>query len=318
MTLNSGAPSIIFFGTDAFSTPSLQALIDAGFQIEAVITKPDGRAGRGREVAPPPVKVLALAHGIAVLQPATAKELFDAASTLESVHGVVVAYGRIIAPPVLDHFTGGLVNVHPSLLPKYRGPAPIEAAILNGDAMTGICLMKVDVGMDTGPVYLREAVPLTGTEIRPALHDQLATYGAKLLTGNLAGIIDGSIAPVAQSTFTDVVTSVTSLITKNDGIIDWIKPAVAIERHVRAYLGWPGSKTMIDGLDIAITSARAGDSLLLVGTGETGAQPGTPFKNASGELVVITGHGELIIDRLKPAGKNEMSSRAFLAGHPLN
>lgn len=311
------AASIVFFGTDAFSIPSLQALIDAGFPIEAVVTKPDARVGRGRGVAAPQVKQLAQSCSITVLQPANAAEMLELTSTLKSVYGVVVAYGRIIPPAVLERFTGGLINVHPSLLPKYRGPAPIEAAILNGDAMTGICIMKLDAGMDTGPIFVREVVPLTGKETRPALHDRLAVYGAKLLADNLAGITGGNLTPVPQSSFTAESVSVTGLITKDDGIIDWIQPAAAIEHHVRAYLGWPGSKAMIDGIDVTITAARPGDSLLLMGTGETGGQPGTPFKTATGELAVITGYGELIIERLKPAGKNEMTGQAFLAGHKL-
>jgi methionyl-tRNA formyltransferase len=309
--------SIVFFGTDVFSIPSLQALIDAKYQIEAVVTKPDARVGRDREVSPPPVKVLANSHDITVLQPSSAKELLALISGLNSVHGVVVAYGRIISTAVLDHFTGGLVNVHPSLLPKYRGPAPIEAAILNGDSRTGICIMRLDAGMDTGPVYIREAVPLSGNETRPTLHDQLASRGAEVLADNLTDIITGALKPVSQSSFTDEQLSVTSLISKVDGIIDWIKPAAAIERHIRAHLGWPGSKTMIDGIDATITAAHTGDSLLLVGTGETGGQPGTPFKTTAGELAIITGHGELIVDRIKPAGKNEMTGQAFLAGHKL-
>jgi len=315
--LASTAASIVFFGTDVFSIPSLQALVDAGYPIEAVITKPDARVGRGREVTPPQVKQLAQSHGIRVLQPSNSAELFEVTSNLKSVYGVVVAYGRIIAPAVLERFSGGLINLHPSLLPKYRGPAPIESTILNGDKMTGICIMKLDAGMDTGPVFVREAVPLTGVETRPALHDHLASYGANLLAGSLADIIGGELTPVPQSAFTDEPVSVTKLITKSDGIVDWIKPAVAIERHVRAYLGWPGSKTMIDGIDVTITAARTGDSLSLMGTGETGGQPGTPFKTATGELAVITGYGELIIERLKPAGKNEMTGQAFLAGHKL-
>lgn len=313
----STAASIVFFGTDAFSIPSLQALIDAGFPLEAVVTKPDARVGRGRGVAAPQVKQLAQSCGITVLQPANAAEMLELTSALKSVYGVVVAYGRIIPPAVLERFKGGLINIHPSLLPKYRGPAPIEAVILNGDPATGICIMKLDAGMDTGPIFVREAVPLTGKETRPALHDQLAVYGSKLLADSLADIIEGKLTPVPQSSFTDVEVSVTSLITKDDGIIDWIQPAVAIERHVRAYLGWPGSKAMIDGIDVTITAAHTGNSLLLVGTGETGGQPGTPFKTTASELAVITGHGELIIERLKPAGKNEMTGQAFLAGHKL-
>ena len=312
------ATSIVFFGTDVFSIASLQALIDAGYQIEAVVTKPDARVGRGREVTSPQVKQLAQSYGIAVLQPTDSAQLLRLTSSLKSVYGVVVAYGRIIPLAVLEQFTGGLINVHPSLLPKYRGPAPIEAAILNGDTMTGICMMKLDAGMDTGPIFVREIVPLTGMETRPALYDHLAGYGAKVLAGILPDIMGGKLPPVSQNAFTDEQASVTGLITKSDGIIDWIQPAVAIERHVRAYLGWPGSKSMIDGIDVTITSARPGDSLLLVGTGETGGEPGTPFKTTAGELAVITGHGELIIKRLKPAGKNEMTGQAFLAGHPLS
>ncbi len=309
--------SLVFFGTDAFSLPSLQALIEAGYTIEAVITKPDARVGRGRELAAPQVKQLAARHGITVLQPASGVELVDATATLTSSYGVVVAYGRIIAPAVLERFSVGLVNVHPSLLPKYRGPAPIEAAILNGDDKAGISIMKLDAGMDTGPVYLREPVVLSGHETRPDLYYRLADYGAKLLANNLADITGGVIVPVPQDSYSDELVSVTAMLTKSDGVIDWIRPAVVIERHVRAYLGWPGSKTMVEGIDVTITAARTGDSLLMVGTGETGAQPGTAFKTATGELAIVTGHGELIIERLKPAGKNEMTGQAFLAGHTL-
>lgn len=317
MTLTLNAHSLVFFGTDAFSLPSLQALIAAGYTIEAVITKPDARVGRGRELAAPQVKQLAARHGITVLQPASAAELFDATATLTSRYGVVVAYGRIIAPAVLERFSGGLVNVHPSLLPSYRGPAPIEAAILSGNATTGISIMKLDAGMDTGPIYLREPVALSGHETRPELYDRLSAYGAELLAGSLSDITGDVIKPVPQSSYPDDPVSVTTLLTKSDGVIDWIRPAEILERHVRAYLGWPGSKTMVEGIDVTITAARTGDSLLMMGTGETGAQPGTAFKTATGELAVVTGHGELIIERLKPAGKNEMTGQAFLAGHSL-
>lgn len=317
MTSRDDLSRLVFFGTDAFSLPSLEALLIAGAAIEAVVTKPDGRVGRGRTVMASPIKSLATRHGIPVYQPADRAQLLEATLGFSSSFGVVVAYGRIIPQAALEHFSDGLVNVHPSLLPRYRGPAPIEAPILNGDAVTGISLMRLDAGMDTGPVYLQETVELTGIETKPQLHDVMAAKGAHMIGTHINDIRSRSLPARPQSELSDEIPTVTRLITKADGIVDWIRPAATLERHIRAYLGWPGSKTMIQGLDVTITAAHAGDSLLLVGTGESGGQPGTPFKTSMGDLAVVTGHGELIIDALKPAGKTEMSGRSFLAGHHI-
>lgn len=317
MTSPNESSTLVFFGTDAFSLPSLEALIRSGESIEAVVTKPDGRVGRGRAITASPIKSLAQAHDIPVHQPADRSELLGTIDGFSSGFGVVVAYGRIIPEAAIEHFSSGLVNVHPSLLPRYRGPAPIEAPILNGDAETGISLMRLDVGMDTGPVYVQETVDLSGTETKPQLHDLMAAKGGQLLAMHLDNIRTGQLLARAQSQLSKETPTVTCLITKADGIIDWIRPATTLERHIRAYLGWPGSKAMIQGMDVTITAAHAGDNLLLVGTGESGGQPGTAFKTSTGDLAVVTGHGELIIDALKPAGKTEMSGRSFLAGHHI-
>jgi methionyl-tRNA formyltransferase len=220
--------------------------------------------------------------------------------------GIVVAYGKLIPSVILEQFPKGLINIHASLLPRYRGASPIESAILAGDDATGVTLMRLDKGMDTGPTYDVAKLQLTGTETRPDLYAQLAELGSEHLSAKLTAILEGNIVPVPQDS-TQATT--VGLIRKQDGHIDWSQPAITIERQIRAYLDWPGSRTEITGTDATITAAH-----IHVADGPAG----TAFKTPSSELAVYAGVGSLIIDRLKPAGKREMTGLEFLAGHPLS
>lgn len=297
-------PPVVFFGSDNFSLPSLAALHRAGWEIKAVVTKPDSPAGRGRRLTPPHAKVWAQEHGIAILQPEKLTEITDELNSFGVQLGAVASYGKLIPDKILDIFPLGLINVHPSLLPKYRGPAPIEAAILNGDAETGVSIMRVTHEMDAGPVYAQETVPLTGRETQPELYDQLAKIGAELLEEALPGIAAGHLEARPQN---DKLAVTTSLIQKADGQIDWAQPAGQIERQIRAYLSWPGSRTELFGREILLTGAHA------VPSDNPELEPGAA-ERVDGAIRVQTGSGTLCLDRLKPAGGREMNAKEFLSG----
>lgn len=244
---------LVFFGTEDFSLPSFKALADAGWPIKAVVTKPDSAKGRGRKVSSPKIVELAKKHGISVLQPNQLKDIEAELSNLGCELAVLVAYGKIIPASVIELFRLGIVNVHPSLLPKYRGPAPIEAAILNGDSKTGVSIMKLSPAMDAGPVYKQIEMPLSGQETKPALYTQLATAGAGLLAANLALIASGQLAPNPQNQ--DLATY-TKLLTKNDGNISWQEEAASIEKKVRAFLGFPKTKAIINDIEVILLEVR--------------------------------------------------------------
>ncbi len=311
MSIDPATTRIIFFGTDAFSVPSLSRLLADHWNIVGVVTKPDAPTGRGRTLTPPVVKQLALEHDIPVFQPQKLSDIEPELAKLNAKIGIVVAYGKIIPPSLLTLFPHGLLNVHGSLLPLYRGASPVEATILAGDSKTGITLMQLEAGLDTGPTYDIATLPLSGTETRPELYETLANLGADLLATRLAAILEGRLTSTPQN---NAEATEVSRIQKSDGHIDWTKPAAQIERKIRAYLGWPGSSTTLGGTDATVTAAHVQSSPETPPSQNT---PGTPFKTASGQLAVATGQDILIIDRLKPAGKRDMPARDFLAGHPL-
>ena len=284
---------IIFFGTEEFSATSLSALIEPGFNVVAVVTKPDSQKGRGQKTTPPTVKKIANAHGIPVWQPQKLAEIVDKITSLQPVAGVLVSFGKIIPQSIIDLFTPGIINLHPSKLPLYRGPSPIESAILNGDTETGVSIMKLSAEMDTGPVYTFTPHPLTGTETQPELYDDLSKVGAQALVDSLEEILDGSLTATDQD---DDKATYCQMIKKSDGVIDRSKPAAQIERQVRAFKGWPGSRATLGNIDVKITSCHISP---------------TPT-----ELSIECADGKhLAIDTLIPAGKKEMPARAFLAGY---
>lgn len=247
---------LIFFGTEDFSSPSLEALIAAGHEIAAVVTKPDSTRGRGRRLASPLVKSIALEHDIPVFQPVRLSDIYPDLQALHADAAVLVSYGKIIPQRILDLFEPvGIINVHPSLLPRYRGPSPIESAILHGDEETGVSIMKLTAGMDEGPVFTQIRVPLSHNETKPTLYARLSRLGADELVRVLPDILNGSLEPVAQAA--DGI-SYSALLKKSDGILDPIaERAEVLERKIRAYLGYPKTSLTIEGTPVIVTAARA-------------------------------------------------------------
>jgi len=245
--------TIVFFGTEDFSLQSLQALITSGYKIALVVTKPDSKKGRGQKVVEPAVKSLALQHGITVLQPSKLSEITNDLKSLNNPLGVLVSYGKIIPQTILDVFPDDIINIHPSLLPKYRGPSPIESAILNGDAKTGISIMKISQNMDAGPVYKQLEVALNGTENRVKLYDKLAKLGATLLTESLGSILSGDLRPIDQD---ENKATYCNLLSKQDSALQPDqRTAIELERQIRAYLGYPKSRYKLCDQDVIVTKA---------------------------------------------------------------
>jgi len=292
--------TIIFFGTDSFSSVSLRMLIEAGYSIAAVVTKPDSQKGRGRIWQKSAVKEIAEQHNITVLQPTKVADIIPDIGII-TAHagtppvGVLVSFGKIIPQNVIDLFDPGIINVHPSLLPLYRGPSPIESAILNGDNETGVSIMKLSADMDAGPVYSQTHVTLTGAETLPELEQRLAENGAQELLRILPNIINGTATPTAQD---DTNATYCALLKKEDGIFDPSKiEALQAERRIRAFLKFPKTKIIIGNHPIIITKAHLGSG---------GASP-LDIECADGEFLCID---ELV----GPSGKT-MSSDAFINGY---
>jgi methionyl-tRNA formyltransferase len=292
--------TILFFGTDEFSATSLRQLIADGFTIGAVITKPDSRKGRGRELQASLVKQIALEHSIPVWQPSKMVEIAEPIQALtdergEKPIGVLVSYGKIIPQSIIDMFEPGIVNVHPSLLPKYRGPSPIESAILNGDAETGVSIMQLSAAMDAGPVYEQVTYLLNGTETAPELGNTLADTGAKQLSAILPDIINGSLQPQPQN---EEDATYCKLLSKDDSILQpETLTAEQAERRIRAYLAYPKTKMTIAGHSVVVTKAHLSED--------------------SNSILDIKCQGEqfLSIDELIGPSGRAMSASAFLNGY---
>ena len=286
---------IIFFGTEEFSLTALTALIDAGHDVVAVVTKPDSRRGRGRVMSAPSVKLLAEKHGIPVWQPERLADIADAVRTLQPVTGVLVSYGKILPQSLIDLFIPGIINVHPSLLPKYRGPTPIESAILNGDAATGVSLMQLAARMDAGPVYIAREYPLNGHETQLELAHTLAVIGSDLLLEHLSEIIAGDLSPTPQD---DSQASYCALLQKSDALLDPTQlTAAEAERRVRAYFAYPKARIHYNGGQLIITAAHI-----------------SPTKNTPLDLECRDGAFLVIDELISPSGKR-MSADAYLRGH---
>lgn len=245
---------ILFFGTETFSLRALAGLIEAGYDIAAVVTKTDSKKGRGQKLTAPEVKTLALQHNIPVWQPTKLVDIASDIKALGPVTGVLVSYGKIIPQSIIDLFTPGIINVHPSLLPLYRGPSPIESAIKNGDAITGVTIMQLAAKMDAGPIYATQTHLLTGSETKPELYRTLANAGTRLLLDSLPAIIDGTLQPIDQD---ESQASYCQLLQKSDATLDLAQlKAAEAERLVRAHLTFPKSKLKIDGHEVIITKAH--------------------------------------------------------------
>jgi methionyl-tRNA formyltransferase len=297
---------IVFFGTEDFSLTTLQALIDAGYPVAAVVTKPDSPQGRGHVLTEPPVKVLAKKHTIPVWQPTKLSEITDSVRALQNPVGVLVSYGKIIPQSIIELFTPGIINVHPSLLPKYRGPSPIESAIIAGDNETGVSIMQLSAAMDAGPVYTQTKQPLRGNETASELYNVLGKQGAELIVELLPSIVDMSLVPTPQD---DAAATYCKLIQKSDGLINWGEEATTIEARIRAYELWPKSRATLGTVDTIITKA----GIVAQNHGEPGHITINP--TSDNPLVIDTSSGAVSIKSLKPVGKKEMPVQAFLSGY---
>ena len=299
---------IIFAGTPDFSVPPLKALLGSGHDVVAVYTQPDRPAGRGRKLTASPVKRVAVEHGIPVFQPQSLKggpeqaELAALAADLM----VVVAYGLLLPRAVLDAPRLGCVNIHASLLPRWRGAAPIQRAILAGDAQSGITIMQMEAGLDTGPMILKLSCPIGPEETGGSLHDRLAPLGASALLQALPLIQSGHAVPEIQD---EGLATYARKLSKEEAAIDWRRPTSEIERMVRAFDPWPVAQTLYAGKVMRVWSARAA-----AGAGE----PGRVVGIGRDGIDVATGDGLLRIARLQLPGKRALSAADFLnAQDPL-
>ncbi len=303
---------IVFMGTPDFAVPSLQKLIETQ-QVVGVVTQPDRPAGRGRQPTPPPVKVAAEAAGLPVYQPKSLRR--EAAAELlrewQPEMIVVAAFGQILRPHVLDLPPLGCLNVHASLLPRWRGASPIQHALLAGDAETGVSLMCMDVGLDTGPVYVKETVEIVRDETAVSLHDKLADLGANMVGEYLAQIADGSLVAVPQN---DAASTYAPMIKKEDGQLDWEQTSEQLDRRIRAMTPWPGAFTYWQGQLLKVKKATIVNGRLPVG--DPGEVVALGKVQQSELAVVLTQNGGLALQEIQLAGKRAMTIADFLRGRP--
>lgn len=293
---------LVFMGTPDFSVPALAALLDAGYEVACVYSQPPRKAGRGQKLTPSPVHAFAAARGIEVRTPVSLKGADEqrAFADVNADAAVVVAYGLILPKAVLDAPKMGCFNIHASLLPRWRGAAPIQRAIEAGDEKTGVCIMRMDEGLDTGDVVLMEETPIAPDMVAGELHDVLSALGARLIVEALAGIADGTLTPAPQPA--DGVTYAKK-IDKAETRIDWRRPARAVDAQVRAFhpLAW---------FELAGQRVRVLEAEIADGAGA----PGTALDDG---LLVACGSGAVRLKRLQPAGKGAMDAQAFLNGRAV-
>lgn len=301
---------IVFMGTPDFAAGSLKALLASEHEVAAVVTQPDKPRGRGKAVQFPPVKEEAVGAGIPVYQPARVRdpEFVEELRALKPDVIVVVAFGQLIPQAILDLPKYGCVNVHASLLPKYRGAAPIQWAVIDGEPVSGVTTMQMDAGLDTGDILLQREVELAPDETGGSLFDKLRDVGAELLLETLKGLKEGTITPQPQPETSP--TAYASMLTRQMGQIDWSRSAAQLERLVRGLAPWPGTCTRLHGKTLKIWRAH-------VESGPGGAEPGTVAAVLKNKILVQTGDGLLAIDELQPEGKKRMESAAFLLGYRL-
>ena len=297
---------VVFLGSGAFAIPSFAALIDSGHDVAALVTQPDREKGRGRSLAPPPLKPVAEARGVPVHQPRKVRDP-AAQETLRALAPdvqVVVAYGQILPRSVIDIPRHGTVNVHGSLLPRYRGAAPIQWAIVNGERETGVTTMLVDEGLDTGPVLLSRATPIGAEETAADLEARLAVVGAEVLLETLRGIGAGTLKAVPQD---HAHATLAPIIRKEDGRLDWTMPAEVLARRVRGFHPWPGTFTAWQGQPLKVLRARTEP--------DGPSQPGEMVAADRDGLVVGCGNGtRLRLLEVQPESRRAMSAAAFAAG----
>ena len=300
---------IVFMGTPDFSVGALEALVEAGHKVVAVVTQPDKPKGRGKEMQQTPVKECALKYNIPVFQPVKIKTP-DAVEVLRSYEAdlfVVAAFGQILSKEILDMPKYGCVNIHASLLPKYRGAAPIQWAILDGEKETGVTIMQMNEGLDTGDMLTKVVVPIEDTDTGESLFDKLAEAGAKLMVETIPQIEAGTLHPQSQD---DSLSTYAKMIKKEMGQIDWKKEAVVLERLVRGMNSWPSAYTHFNGKTLKIWEACVEKS-------EMTEIPGTVVEVTKNEIKVQTGKDLLVLKQIQLEGKKTMDVAAFLLGHKV-
>lgn len=292
---------LAFMGSPDFSVPALHALRDAGHEIAAVYCQPPRPAGRGQAVRRCPVHVAADALGLEVRVPERLRKNDDVLAAFQALDldaAVVVAYGLILPQAMLDAPRLGCINIHASLLPRWRGAAPIQAAILAGDAESGVTIMRMDAGLDTGPMLLREATPITPATTGATLHDTLSAMGARLVVQTLAALP----APIPQP---DTGATYAPKLGRDDARIDWTQDAAAIERRVRAFDPWPGTFTTLGGAVLKVLAAQPAEG------------HGVPGTVLDARLTIACGIGAVRLTRVQAAGRAGMEAEAYLRGHPV-
>lgn len=302
---------VIFMGTPEFSVGTLEALIEAGHEVALVVTQPDKPKGRGGKMQYTPVKEAALKHGIPVFQPKKVREP-ECVEELKQYNAdiiVVIAFGQILPKEILEMTPYGCVNVHASLLPKYRGAAPIQWAVIDGEEVSGVTTMQMDEGLDTGDMLLKTEIRLDETETGGSLHDKLAAAGAELCVRTLKGLEEKTVVPEPQG---ESPTAYARMLDKKLGNIDWSRDAGAIERLVRGLNPWPSAYTNWDGKVMKIWEAKAEKR-----EAETGGVPGTVISVEKDGFCVETGDGVLKVLALQIPGKKRMDADAFLRGYEI-
>jgi methionyl-tRNA formyltransferase len=304
--------SVVFMGTPDFAVPSLQALIDHGYDVRAVVTNPDRPAGRGLQTSPPAIKQAAARLGVPlILQPDTLRgpDTYDALRALAPDLLVVAAYGRILGPRYLNLPRVAPVNVHASLLPRYRGAAPIQWSIIRGEAESGVCIMRMEAGMDTGAVYHRGATPISLDDTAGALHDRLAPLGARLLTEALPAILAGQ-QPTPQD---DALATYAPMLHKPDGALRFDEPARRVHDRARGVTPWPGAACAFRGKPLKVFASRWLDDDPL----PPNTPPGAILDASAAGLTIACQPGRLLIQSLQPAGRAAMKAADFINGYRL-
>ena len=301
--------NVVFMGTPDFAVPPLNALIEYGCNVSLVVTRPDQPKGRGRKLTAPPVKIAAETLGCPVIQPESVKtdEFYHQISQIAPDLLVVVAFGHVLPEKILEIPTYGAINIHASLLPKYRGPAPIQWAIINGEAETGVTTMLMDKGLDTGEILLIQKRPISPDDTAATLHDRLALDGAEALKNTLKGLDNQSIRPISQQ---HALSTYAPMLTKKNGRIDWSLSAKKIEPFIRGMTPWPGAFTFYGDKRIKIYKAA-------IKSMNTSEEPGTVVEGFSDQLRVATGDGVLLITEIQGSSGKKMNVSDFLRGHPM-
>ena len=299
---------VVFLGTPAFAVPSLEALLTSRHTVCGVITQPDRKRGRGQQVSDAPVKALAVARGLPVLQPERLKapEVAAAFSDWKLDLGVVAAYGKLIPEHILQMPRLGMINVHASLLPKYRGASPVHRAVMDGERETGVTIMRVEKMLDAGAMFGKVTRPIGPDDTSDVVERDLAQLGAALLLDVIEQIAAGTAAEELQDF---MICSYAPRLTKAEGLVDWSLPSSYIHNRVRGLYPWPHAYSYLDGSRLILLKTH-------LETEVTDASPGTIVDVSGGSISVATGHGERIaIDRVQPEGRRPMEARDFLAGH---